>query len=76
MGQIAMLDRIEYEYEYRPPRRTEYEYEKKNEQSIGLKCSIESFLRMETLLIALGQWDSFVPRIGFRRTRTQRSGTQ
>ena len=22
-----MLDRFEYEYEYRPPRRTEYEYD-------------------------------------------------
>jgi hypothetical protein len=76
MGQIAMLDRIEYEYEYRPPRRTEYEYEKKHEQSTGPRCSIESFLRVKTLLIALGQWGSFVPRIGFRRTRTQRSGTQ
>jgi hypothetical protein len=27
-----MLGRFEYEYEYRPPRRTEYEYEKKHEQ--------------------------------------------
>jgi hypothetical protein len=38
-----MLGRFEYEYEYRPPRRTEYEYEKKHEQNIGLKCSIGSF---------------------------------
>jgi hypothetical protein len=30
MGRIAILDRIEYEY--RPPRRTEYEYEKRLEQ--------------------------------------------
>jgi hypothetical protein len=77
MGQIAMVDRIEYEYEYRD---AEYEYEKKHEQSTGPRCSIDSFLRVKTLLIALGQWDSFVPRIGFRRTRTrtrtQRSGTQ
>ena len=41
MGRIDILDR--FEYEYRPPRRTEYEYEKKHEQSIGPKCSIESF---------------------------------
>ena len=32
MGRIAMLDRIEYEY-----RVAEYEYEKKHEQSMGLK---------------------------------------
>jgi len=32
----------EYEYEYRPPRRTEYEYEKKHEQSIRPKCSIDA----------------------------------
>ena len=32
----------EYEYEYRPPRRTEYEYEKQHEQSIGPKCSIDA----------------------------------
>ena len=38
-----MLDRFEYEYEYRPPRRTEYEYENKHEQSIGPKCSIGRF---------------------------------
>ena len=43
MGRIAILDRFEYEYEYRPPRRTEYEYGKKHEQSIGLNCSIERF---------------------------------
>ena len=41
MGRIAILDRIEYEY--RPPRRTEHEYEKKHEQSIGPKSSIERF---------------------------------
>ena len=33
MSRIATLARFEYEYEYRPPRRTEYEYEKKHEQS-------------------------------------------
>ena len=33
MSRIAILARFEYEYEYRPPRRTEYEYEKKHEQS-------------------------------------------
>ena len=38
MSRIAMLDRIEYEYEYRD---AEYEYEKKYEQSIAPKCSIE-----------------------------------
>ena len=43
MVRIAILDRIEYEYEYRPPRRTEYEYGKKHEQSIAPKCSIERF---------------------------------
>ena len=43
MGRIAILNRFEYEYEYRPPRRTEYEYEKKYEPSIGPKCSIERF---------------------------------
>ncbi len=31
MSRIATLAR--FEYEYRPPRRTEYEYEKKNEPS-------------------------------------------
>jgi hypothetical protein len=31
MGRIAILELSEYEYEYRPPRRTEYEYEKKHE---------------------------------------------
>ena len=40
MGRIAMLDRIEYEYEYRD---AEYEYEKKYEQGIAPKCSIERF---------------------------------
>ena len=25
MGRIAILDCLEYEYEYRPPRRTEYD---------------------------------------------------
>ena len=43
MGRIAILGLFEYEYEYRPPRRTEYEYEKKHEQSIGPKCSIWRF---------------------------------
>jgi hypothetical protein len=38
MGRIAILGRFEYEY-----RDAEYEYEKKYEQSIGPKCSIESF---------------------------------
>jgi hypothetical protein len=33
MSRIAIPARFEYEYEYRPPRRTEYEYEKKNEQT-------------------------------------------
>ena len=43
MDRIAILDC--FEYEYRPPRRTEYEYEyeKKHEQSIRAKCSIERF---------------------------------
>ncbi len=40
MGWIAILDRIVYEYEYRD---AEYEYEKKHEQSVGPKCSIERF---------------------------------
>ncbi len=31
MGRIAILG--PFEYEYRPPRRTEYEYEKKHEQN-------------------------------------------
>ena len=31
MGLIATLDFFEYEYEYRPPRRTEYEDEKKHD---------------------------------------------
>ncbi len=33
MARIAILGPFEYEYEYRPPRRTEYEYEKKREQN-------------------------------------------
>ncbi len=40
IGRIAILGHFEYEYEYRD---AEYEYEKKHEQSIGPKCSIESF---------------------------------
>jgi hypothetical protein len=40
MVRIAILDRIEYEYEYRD---AEYEYGKKHEQSIAPKCSIERF---------------------------------
>ena len=31
---IAILDRFEYEYEHRPPRRTEYEYEKKQNNEL------------------------------------------
>ena len=38
MGPIATLGRFEYEYEYRD---AEYEYDKKHEQSIGSKCSID-----------------------------------
>jgi hypothetical protein len=68
-----MLDRFEYEYEYRD---AEYEYEKKHEQSIGPKFSIERFSFALSLLLALAEFGPFVPRIGFRRTRTQRSGTQ
>jgi hypothetical protein len=46
IGRIAILK--QFEYEYRPPRRTEYEYrdaeyEKKHEQSIGPKCTVERF---------------------------------
>ena len=40
MGRIATLGHFEYEFEYRD---AEYEYEKKHEQSIGPKCSIERF---------------------------------
>ena len=29
-----MLGRFEYEYEYRPPRRTEYEYEKRTNKVV------------------------------------------
>jgi len=38
MGRIATLGRFEYEYEYRD---AEYEYDKKPEQNIGPKCSID-----------------------------------
>ena len=38
MGRIATLGRFEYEYEYRD---AEYEYDKKHEQNIGSKCSID-----------------------------------
>ena len=38
MGRIATLGRFEYEYEYRD---AEYEYDKKYEQNIGPKCSID-----------------------------------
>ena len=31
MGRIVTLDPFEYEYEYRPPRRTEHEYEKNHD---------------------------------------------
>jgi hypothetical protein len=47
-----MLDRIEYEYEYRV---AEYEYEKKHEQSMGLKCSIGSFLLVYSLHLVFGR---------------------
>jgi hypothetical protein len=40
MGRTAILDHFEYEYEYRD---AEYEYDKKHEQSVGPKCSIERF---------------------------------
>jgi hypothetical protein len=40
MGRIAILGLFEYESEYRD---TEYEYEKKHEQSIGPKRSIGLF---------------------------------
>ena len=43
MSRIARLDRIDYEHEHRPPRRTEHEHGKKHGQSIGPKCSIERF---------------------------------
>jgi hypothetical protein len=38
MGRLDILKLFEYEY-----RNAEYEYEKKHEQSIGPKCSIENF---------------------------------
>jgi len=34
MSRINMLGRFEYEYEYRPPRRTEYEYEKRTNKVV------------------------------------------
>jgi len=37
---MPIVDRIKYEYEYRD---AEYDYEKKHEQIIAPKCSIERF---------------------------------
>jgi hypothetical protein len=34
MSRITILARFEYEYECRPPRRTEYEYEKRTNQVV------------------------------------------
>jgi hypothetical protein len=60
MGRIAILDRFEDEYEYRD---AEYEYEKKHEQSIGPKFSIERFSFALSYLLALGRCQTFFGKI-------------
>ena len=50
-GRIAILNRFEYEYEYRV---AEYEYGKTHEQSIEPKCSIEGY-DLRLFLLAQGQ---------------------
>ena len=50
-GRIAILNRFEYEYEYRV---AEYEYGKTHEQSIEPECSIEGY-DLRLFLLAQGQ---------------------
>jgi hypothetical protein len=54
MDQIALQDR--FEYEYRPPRRTEYEYEyeKKHEQCIASDSLVLVIVLSETVLVPDG----------------------
>ena len=47
MGRIAMLDRIEYEYEYRV---AEYEYEKTHEQSGAPKAAASELLTFRIVI--------------------------
>ena len=39
MGRIAILDRLEYEYEYRPLRRTEYD-KRQNSDFLAVGCGL------------------------------------
>ena len=52
MDQIALQDR--FEYEYRPPRRTEYEYEKKHKQCIASDFFVLVLVLSETVLVLDG----------------------
>ena len=52
MRQIALQDR--FEYEYRPPRQTEYEYEKKHEQCIASDSLVLVIVLSETVLVLDG----------------------
>ena len=52
MSRINMLGRFEYEYEYLPPRRTEYEYEKKREQSGAPKSQPTSMSLVDSSIMA------------------------
>ena len=49
MSRIASLDRIEYEYEHRPPRRTEHEQGKKHERRGGSRGRKVSFFSDDSL---------------------------
>ena len=54
MGRLAIPER--FEYEYRPPRRTkyEYDYEKMQEKNIGPSCTIGRDSYALSYLLAFG----------------------
>ncbi|MFN7721020.1 MAG: hypothetical protein ACK5PD_06335, partial [Pirellulaceae bacterium] len=50
MGRIDILDRFEDEYEYRPPRRTEYEYDEiRCDARTGAKRPLQQPAKIESL---------------------------
>jgi hypothetical protein len=52
---------VEYEYEYRPPRRTEYEYEKN-----GREKNIGPNVLLATSLFSLDPWNPFLASLEIR----------
>jgi hypothetical protein len=44
MGRIAIPDRFDYEYEYRPPQRTEYEYDEEARTILCPEVAAGAFL--------------------------------